>query len=114
MTNENGAPSSVGNELSSLSFGEMAALVVFAGPILTSLTLVATGWRRTAVGWALAHQLLVKKPWLIIPGLGGPGLDLYRVLIVAGLSGLGLFLAINAIQKRWAAGQVASSQRRRS
>lgn len=80
----------------------MIALTVLAGPLLASLALAVGSWRRSATQWMLQQHVLVHAPSLPVPGLGGVGLDLPRILILAGILGLVLAAGISALRRRWA------------
>lgn len=100
MTGEHSTPSDVGGEIGQLSVWEMMAAVVIVSPLIVGILLRVDLLRTVALAWLAQRHVLVQDSLVHVPGAEGMGLDLNRLLVAAGLAGLTIWVAAQAVRSR--------------
>lgn len=92
--------SEIGNEIAQLSMWEMVAAVVIVSPLLAGISPRVDVLRSVVLTWLPRQNVLVQNTLVDVPGAEGMGLDLNRLLVAAGLAGLSIWVAAQAVRSR--------------
>ena len=95
-----GVGSEIGNEIAQLSVWEMVATVVIIAPLIAGISLRIDRLRTVVLAWLSQQEVLVRNALVDLPGGGGLGLDLNRLLVAAGLTGLAVWVGVQAVRSR--------------